>query len=103
MGLTGLFAEQDAGQTRLAHVKVLNPLSSSGPPSPAHLILATAAGLVLRVTREIYRGALLQVRIDDCISLGKVRSCAAAGNDFLVNVQLVETFPGSGEDPRKPA
>jgi hypothetical protein len=75
-----------------ARVKVLNPLTSTGPSMHAELIGSSETDLHLRVPRCIFRGSSVQVRTHQGIVFGAVQSCVAAGSEFEIGVALHGTL-----------
>jgi hypothetical protein len=73
-----------------ARVKVLDPLMTMGPPSPAHALAIWAKGLRLRVNRPILRGSMVQVRIGERLGYGRVQICLPCGTEFEVSVARVD-------------
>jgi hypothetical protein len=72
-----------------ARVKVLNPMTSLGPPMHAELISSFDGGIEVRVPRRILVGSVVQVRTGERIVFGEVRSCEAAGAQFEIAVRVV--------------
>jgi hypothetical protein len=75
-----------------ARVKVLNPLTSTGPSMHAELISSSETDVHLRVPRCIFRGSSVQVRTHQGIVFGAVQSCVAAGSEFEIGVALHGTL-----------
>lgn len=73
-----------------ARVKVLDPLMTMGPPSPAHALAIWGNGLRLRVNRAILRGSMVQVRIGERLGYGRVQFCLPCGTEFEVSVERVD-------------
>jgi hypothetical protein len=79
--LGGLFEKE-------ARVKVLDPLTSTGPSMNAELISSSKTDLRVRVPRCIYPGSSVQVRTSEEIAFGVVRSCVTAGAEYEILVAL---------------
>jgi hypothetical protein len=91
--LTAKLDEEEAGSPQVnsntaARIKVLNPITSSGPSGPAHLMNASARSLHVRVPRLIFIGALVHVRSSIGIAFGHVRYCIPVGSEFQIGVKL---------------
>jgi len=71
-----------------ARVKVLNPLTSTGPSMHAELTSSSETDLHIRVPRCIFRGSSVQVRTNVGIVFGAVESCVPAGAEFEIGVAL---------------
>ncbi len=69
-----------------ARVKVLNPLTSTGPSMHAELLNFSEEGLQVRVPQSILIGSTVQVRTRDGIAFGEVRSSAPSGAEFEIGV-----------------
>jgi len=78
----------DINSNAAAKIKVLDPITSLGPSSPAHLMNASPRSLHVRVPRFIYVGALVHVRSSIGLSFGYVRYCIPAGAEFQIGVKL---------------
>lgn len=74
-----------------ARVKVIDPLDTMGPSSPAHVLRVWDTGLSIKVHCAILRGSLVQVRTNDNIRLGRVQLCLPSGTEFEISVRTVET------------
>jgi hypothetical protein len=83
---------QDPSKTISARVKVVNPLLTMGPSSPAHVLRTWDTGLRLKVHCAIFRGSLIQVRTNDKIVLARVQLCLPSGTEFEISAEIVETL-----------
>ncbi len=72
----------------MARVKVLDPLTSTGPSMHAELISSSATDLRVRVPRCIFRGSSVQVRTSEGIAFGAVQSCVPIATEFEIEVAL---------------
>jgi hypothetical protein len=75
-----------------ARLKVINPLMSSGPASPARVRDRSAGGLKVLTSHPALVGALVQVMMNGKFVLGEVRHCSPAGAEFHLGVRIVESF-----------
>jgi hypothetical protein len=71
-----------------ARVKVLNPVSSTGPSMPAQILSFSRSGFQIRVPRCILVGSTVQVRTREKIAFGEVRSSIPAGAEFEIGVEV---------------
>ncbi len=69
-----------------ARVKVLDPLTSSGPSMHAELLSFSDADLHLRVPRRILIGSTVQVRTRGRLAFGEVRYSVSAGEQYEIGV-----------------
>ncbi len=69
-----------------ARVKVLNPLTSSGPSMHGELLGFSDAGLQVRVPRCVLVGSTVQVRTPGRVVFGEVRSSIPAGAQYEIEV-----------------
>ena len=79
-------SSQSDGAVAPARVKVLNPLTSTGPSMRAELLNSSDEGLQVRVPRSILVGSMVQVRTREGIAFGEVRSSAVSGEEFEIGV-----------------
>jgi hypothetical protein len=70
-----------------ARVKVLDPLMTMGPSSPAFVLKTWDTGLRIKVRTAILRGSLVQVRVEDKLAFGRVQLCLPAGQEFEVSIE----------------
>jgi hypothetical protein len=85
--------EESAGNPRInsntnARIKMLDPLTSVGPASPAHLLNASPQSLHVRVSRFMLIGTLVHMRSVLGHTFGRVRYCIPAGSEFQIGVRL---------------
>jgi hypothetical protein len=83
---------QDPSQAIPARVKVIDPLLTLGPSSPARVLRVWDTGLSLKVHCAIFRGSLIQVRTRDKILFGRVEFCLPSGTEFEISVGAVQTL-----------
>jgi hypothetical protein len=84
------FSQPDLGIP--ARVKVVDPLLTMGPSSPAHVLRVWGTGLSLRVHCAILRGSTVQVRTSDRILFGRVQFCLPSGTEFEISVGTLQTL-----------
>ena len=88
MELKTLVLNPTASSEVAARVKVLNPVTSSGPSMHAQIISFSDGGFQVRVPRRILVGSHVQVRTRDTVAFGEVRSMVPAGDEFDIGVQV---------------
>lgn len=71
-----------------ARVKVLNPLTSTGPSMHAEILGVSETGLVARVPRSILIGSTVRVRMGENVAFGEVRSCSPRGSEFEIAMEV---------------
>ena len=75
-----------------AHMKVIDPLLSTGPSTRVRVTERSDKKIAVRVPRNIFIGAMIHLRIGDSMVLGVVRECDAVGDEFLIYVAVREVF-----------
>lgn len=71
-----------------ARVKVLNPLTSTGPSMHGELLNSSVDDLQVRVPKCVLVGSTVQVRTTAGIAFGEVRSSVASGAEFEIGVAV---------------
>ena len=71
-----------------ARIKVLDPITSVGPPAPAHLLSASSQGLHVRVSRSMLVGRSFTYARRSGKPLG--RSATASWRDLCLNWSQIE-------------
>ena len=74
-----------------ARVKVLNPLSSTGPSMHAELLGVLHQSLWVRVPRQVLAGSTVQVRTSGGVTFGEVRTSLVNGAEFEIEVTVQRT------------
>src|SRR5260370_13495407 len=75
----------------IAKVKALEPITSTAPPSLAEVIECSPKGIMLRMTRYMAAGTIVQIRLEGEFSLWKSFCCVPAVGGFHVGVERVES------------
>ena len=75
---------------RVAKVKALEPLTSTSAPSLAEVTEYSAKGIMLRVSRYMTAGTIVQLHLAGEFLLWKVLCCIPKGNCFHLGLELVE-------------
>lgn len=75
----------------IAKVKALEPITSTAPPSLAQVVECSSKGVMLRMTRYMAAGTVVQIRVEGKFSLWKSFCCVPAVGGFHVGVEPVES------------
>jgi hypothetical protein len=78
-----------------ARLKLLDPLTSVGPPHDVEVIEISRSGLKIHTPRYLILKTLVQIRFNGKARLGEVRYCVKAETGYHTGLKLVEDFPGS--------
>lgn len=76
-------------------LKLLDPLTSVGPPHDVEVIEISRSGLKIRTPRYLILKTLVQIRFNGKAALGEVRYCIKADPGYYAGVKLVQDFPGT--------
>ena len=76
-------------------LKLLDPVTSIGPPHPVKVVEISRNGLKVITQRYLIPKTLVQVRFNGKAVLGEVRYCLQADAGFQIGLKLVEDFPSS--------
>jgi hypothetical protein len=74
----------------MAKVKSLEPITSTAPPSLAQVIECSPKGIMLRMSRYMGAGTVVQIHMEGRFSLWKSFCCVPVANEFHVGFELVE-------------
>ncbi len=75
-----------------ARMKVVDPLTSTGPSLRALVVYESASALIVRFPRVVFVGALVQVRTEGRIVFGKARGCTSNGSEYEINIEKREIY-----------
>lgn len=75
-------------------LKLLDPLTSVGPPHNVVVIEISRNGLKIRTPRHLLPKALVQIRFGGKAVLGEVRYCNKEDVEYSAGLKLVPDFPG---------
>jgi len=75
-----------------ALMKVIAPLTSTGPAIPARVVKDSASVLIVRFPHIVYAGALVQVRIESRILFGEARRCIAKESEYEIEIEKQEIY-----------
>jgi hypothetical protein len=76
-------------------LKLLDPVTSVGPPHDVHVIEISRSGLKIRTPRFLITKTLVQIRFNNQSALGEVRYCIKQEVGYHAGVKLVKDFPGA--------
>jgi hypothetical protein len=84
--------QASAGSEIVAHVKVLDPLLSTGPSTRARVVNDSASTVIINFPRIVFAGALIQIRMQSKMLFGKARRCTAKGSEYEVEIEKQEIY-----------
>ena len=76
----------------VAYMKVIAPLTSTGPSVPARVVNDSAKVLIVRFPQIVFAGALVQIRIQRRILFGKARRCIAKESEYEIEIEKQEIY-----------
>jgi hypothetical protein len=76
-------------------LKMLDPLTSVGPPHDVEVVEISHNGLKIRTPRHLIPKTLVQIRFNGKATLGEVRYCLKIESGYHAGIKLVEDFPGT--------
>ena len=86
----GVQAVRTASVGRVAKVKALEPITSTGSPTLAHVVEYSDKKIMLRLAQRMTMGTVVQLHLDGEFSLWKVFCCIPTGDAFHLGLELVE-------------
>jgi hypothetical protein len=89
------FAQQlrtDVPEETIAHMKVIAPLTSTGPSIRGHVVNDSATMLTVGFPHMVFTGALVQVRIDSKVVFGEARLCTPKGTEYEIEIEKREIY-----------
>ena len=78
-----------------ARLKLLNPVTSVGPPHRVEIIEISRSGFKLSTPRHLIPKTLVQVHFNGKVMLGEVRYCIKADSGYYAGVKQVKDFPSA--------
>jgi hypothetical protein len=75
-----------------AHMKIIAPLTSTGPSVPARVVYDSGSMLTIRFPHVVFAGALVQIRIQSKVVFGLARRCTAIGSEYEIEVKKEEIY-----------
>ena len=76
-------------------LKLLDPVTSIGPPHEVEVIEISRNGLKIRSPRFLITKTLVQIHFSGKTVLGEVRDCVNTDQGYYAGIKLVQDFPGS--------
>ncbi len=76
-------------------LKLLDPLTSVGPPHDVQVIEISHSGLKISTPRHLIPKTLVQIRFSGKTVLGEVRYCNRMESGYHVGLKQVQDFPSS--------
>jgi len=76
----------------VAHMKVIAPLTSTGPSVCARVVNDSASVLIVRFPNIVFAGALVQIRIGSRVLFGKARRCIAKESEYEIEIEKLEIY-----------
>jgi len=76
----------------VAHMKIIAPLTSTGPSVLARVVYDSASLLIVRFPHIVFTGALVQIRIQSRIMFGKARRCIAKESGYEIEIEKQEIY-----------
>jgi hypothetical protein len=80
------------GAETVAHMKVIAPLTSTGPSVRGRVVNDSASVLIVRFPHIVFAGALVQIRIQRRILFGKARRCIAKESEYEIEIEKQEIY-----------
>jgi len=74
-------------------LKLLDPVTSIGPPHPVTVVEISRNGLKVVTPRYLIPKTLVQIRFNGNALLGEVRYCLQTEAGYLAGLKMVEDFP----------
>jgi hypothetical protein len=71
-------------------MKVINPLTSTGPSARVEVVNWSDSEVCVRLPRQVFVGALIHLRAADKIFMGEVRQCHAMESGHEIHIRVNE-------------
>jgi hypothetical protein len=85
--------EQPSEETGIvAHMKVIVPMTSTGPSVLARVVGDSASTLIVRFPHIVFVGALVQIRLRNRILFGTARRCVAKDSEYEIEIEKQEIY-----------
>jgi hypothetical protein len=91
-GLHRMDEQPSEGTGIVAHMKVIAPLTSTGPSVRARVVNDSASVLIVRFPHIVFAGALVQIRIQSRILFGTARRCIAKESEYEIEIEKQEIY-----------
>lgn len=92
MGFTPQGLRRMDEQGIVANMKVIAPLTSTGPSIRARVVKNSARVLTVCFPHIVFAGALVQIRIESTILFGQVLRCIAKNSEFEIEIEKQEIY-----------
>jgi hypothetical protein len=79
----------------LGRLKLLDPVTSVGPPHDVEIIEISRNGMKVRSPRFLITKTLVQIHFSGKTVLGNVRYCTRTDPGYYAGINVVPDFPGS--------
>ena len=79
----------------VGRLKLLDPVTSVGPPHDVRVVEISRSGLKIRTPRFLIPKTLVQIVFDGKPVLGEVRYCAKVDSEYLAGIKQIQNFPGA--------
>ncbi|MGA3186807.1 MAG: PilZ domain-containing protein [Bryobacteraceae bacterium] len=79
----------------LGRLKLLDPVTSVGPPHDVQVVEISRKGLKVRTPRYLIPKTLVQIRFNGKTLLGQVRYCIRAEPEYYAGIEEVPDFPSA--------
>jgi hypothetical protein len=76
-------------------LKLLDPVTSVGPPHDVQVVEISRNGLRIRTPRYLVTRTLVQIRFNNNRVLGEIRYCIKAESEYYAGIRQVKDFPGA--------
>jgi hypothetical protein len=78
----------------VGRLKLLDPITSVGPPHDVRVVEISRSGLKIRTPRFLIPKTLVQIVFDGKPVLGEVRYCAKVDSEYQAGIKQIQNFPG---------
>lgn len=75
-----------------AYMKVIYPLTSTGPSLRARVVNNSAGMLIVGFPCIVFAGALVQIRMQNKIVFGLARRCTPKGSEYEIEIEKQEIY-----------
>jgi hypothetical protein len=75
-----------------AHMKIISPLTSTGPSLRARVVNDSAGMLIIGFPCIVFVGALVQIRMQNKIVFGIARRCTPKGSEYEIEIEKQEIY-----------
>jgi hypothetical protein len=79
----------------VGRLKLLDPVTSVGPPHDVRVVEISRSGLKIRTPRFLIPKTLVQIVFDGKPVLGEVRYCVKVDSEYQAGIKQIQNFPGA--------